>query len=131
MNIKTIDDNGTFDDVIAEASPEVKEIAHAARALLAEAMPGLTEVPWRHQKTVGYGVGPKKMSEHFCYLAPHTHHVNLGFMYGAELDDPEGLLEGNGKLLRHIKIRSLEELRRPAVKSLVEQASNHLPKLKR
>ena len=57
--------------------------------------------------------------------------MNLGFMYGAELDDPEGLLEGTGKLLRHIKIRSLEELRRAAVKSLVEQASKHLPKLKR
>ena len=131
MNIKAIDDKGTFDDVIAEASPQVKEIALAARALLAEAMPGLTEVPWGQQKTVGYGVGPKKMSEHFCYLAPQKRHVNLGFMYGAELDDPEGLLEGTGKLLRHIKIRSLEELRRPAVKSLVEQASKHLPKLKR
>ncbi len=131
MNIKTIDDNGTFDDVIAEASPEVKKIARAARALLAETMPGLTEVPWRQQKTIGYGVGPKKMSEHFCYLAPQKRHVNLGFMYGAELDDPEGLLEGTGKLLRHIKVRSLEELRSPAVKSLVEQASNHLPKLKR
>jgi hypothetical protein len=33
-------------------------------------MPGVTEVPWVAQKSAGYGVGPKKMSEHFCYIAP-------------------------------------------------------------
>jgi hypothetical protein len=56
--------------VISEASTEVQAIAYDARALLAEVMPDITEVPWSHQKTVGYGVGPRKMSEHFCYLAP-------------------------------------------------------------
>ena len=66
MDINTIDTNGKF------------------------VMPGITEVPWAQQKTVGYGVGPKKMSEHFCYIAPAKKHVNLGFMYGADLPDPEG-----------------------------------------
>lgn len=130
LNIKTVGGNGTFEDVVSEASPEVKEIAYATRTLLAEVKPGITEVPWGNQKIAGYGVGPKKMSEHFCYIAPKKDYVNLGFMYGADLPDPEGLLEGSGKLLRHVKIRSLEDLERPALRKLVDEASGYLPKLK-
>lgn len=129
-DINTIGGNGTFEDVIAATSPELQEIARAMRALIAGVMPGVTEVPWAKQKTAGYGVGPKKMSEHFCYIAPQKRYVNLGFFYGAELPDPEGLLEGNGQLLRHIKINSMAELAQPAVRTLVEAASVHLPKLK-
>ena len=130
LNIKTVAGNGTFAEVIASASPEVQALAHAARTLLADVMPGITEVPWARQKTAGYGVGPKKMSEHFCYLAPFKKHLNLGFFYGADLPDPENLLEGAGKDLRHIKIHSADQLQQPAVRQLIEHASRHLPKLK-
>ncbi|MEM7032425.1 MAG: DUF1801 domain-containing protein [Chloroflexota bacterium] len=130
LEIKTVGGNGTFEEVVAAASPKVQEIAYAARALLADVMPGITEVPWARQKIAGYGVGPKKMSEHFCYIAPFKSRVNLGFFYGADLDDPEGLLEGAGKALRHIKIATLDELHNPAIRALIEQASVHLPKLK-
>ena len=130
LNINTIGGNGTFDEVIAAAPAEIQTLAHAARALLADVMPGITEVPWARQKIAGYGIGPKKMSEHFCYLAPFKKHLNLGFFYGADLPDPEHLLEGAGKELRHIKIRSAEQLESPAVRTLVELASQHLPKLK-
>ena len=130
LKIKTVGGNGNFEEVIAAASPEVQALARQARALLADVMPGITEVPWARQKIAGYGVGPKKMSEHFCYLAPFKKHLNLGFFYGADLPDPQNLLEGAGKELRHIKIRSAEQLRQPAVRELVERASGHLPKLK-
>lgn len=129
-NIKTTGGNGTFEDVIASLSPEIQEISRAARALLADVMPGITEVPWARQKIAGYGVGPKKMSEHFCYIAPYKNYVNFGFFYGADLPDPRGLLEGSGTLLRHIKLRSKADVEKPAVRTLVEQASTHLPKLK-
>jgi hypothetical protein len=43
-------------------------------------------------------------------------------MYGTSLDDAERLLVGEGVRLRHIKIRSLEEARRPAVEDLVRNA---------
>jgi len=130
LNIKTVGGNGMFEDVVSDASPEIKEIAYVTRALLAEIKPGITEVPWGNQKIAGYGVGPKKMSEHFCYIAPQKNYVNLGFMYGADLPDPEGLLDGSGKLLRHFKIRSLEDLQRPALIKLIEEAGDYLPKLK-
>ena len=130
LKIKSITDKGTFDAVMSESNAELQAIAQALRALLADVMPDITEVPWARQKTIGYGVGPKKMSEHFCYLAPHKAYVNLGFMYGADLDDPDSLLEGNGQLMRHIKIRSVEEVDNPAIRKLIEAASTHLPKLK-
>ena len=128
--INTIDGGGTFDDVISSASPAIRAVAREARLLIADVMPGVTEVPWVRQKAAGYGVGPRKMSEHFCYVAPLAAHVNLGFFYGADLDDPEGLLEGTGKALRHIKLRTPEDLRRPAVRKILLQASRYLPKLR-
>ena len=40
----------------------------------------------------------------FGYVNQFTAHVNVGFFRGAEHDDPEGLLEGTGKLMRHVKL---------------------------
>ena len=119
----------TFDDVLAGANEDVQAIARAARALIADVMPDVTEVAWPKQQNAGYGVGPKKMSEQFCYLGLNKAHVNLGFYYGADLADPGGLLEGTGKSLRHVKLRTLEEVQAPEVRELVKRASLHLPKL--
>ena len=130
LNIKTVGGNGSFEEVIGGAPPNIQSLARAARAILADVMPGITEVPWARQKIAGYGVGPKKMSQHFCYIAPFKKHLNFGFMYGAHLPDPENLLEGSGADLRHIKIRSADDLESPGLRKLVEEASRFLPKLK-
>lgn len=119
----------TFDAMLADVSVELASTARALRSAIAAALPGVTEVPWPKQGTVGYGVGPKKMSEHFCYIGLHKGHVNLGFFYGADLKDPEGLLMGTGKALRHIKVRSVQEVDSKPLHALIRQASKHLPKL--
>jgi hypothetical protein len=62
------------------------------------------------------------MTEHFCYIGAFKNHVNLGFNYGADLPDPEHLLEGSGKKFRHVKIDSAEKVKLPAVRRLVEAA---------
>jgi hypothetical protein len=62
------------------------------------------------------------MSEHLCYIGAHRAHVNLGFYRGAELPDPEGLMEGTGKRLRHIKVRDPEQVGRPALRRYIESA---------
>jgi hypothetical protein len=43
-------------------------------------------------------------------LSPYTKWVSLGFIRGAALDDPDGLLEGTGASVRHIKIKTPEQL---------------------
>jgi len=41
----------------------------------------------------------------FAYVDAHAEHANIGFFFGAFLDDPTGLLEGAGKRMRHVKLR--------------------------
>ena len=119
-----------FDEILTQADPQVEAIARRARALVQEIMPEVVEVVWPTQKIASYGVGPKKMSEHFCYIAVFKQRINLGFYYGADLEDPSGLLDGTGKLLRHVKISSLGQLDDAALRRLVVTASTYLPKLK-
>lgn len=114
-----------WDEIMAGADPRVRDLAVRTRALIREEMPDVVEVPWPRQRTIGYGVGPRKMAEHYRYIAVHPNHVNLGFYYGAELSDPAGLLGGPGKLLRHMKVRTAEDLENAALRRLLEQASTH------
>jgi hypothetical protein len=114
-----------LEEMAAAFDPHVQDLAALTRALIFDVYPEVVEVPWPRQNVAGFGVGPKKMSEHFCYIALHKDHVNLGFNQGAELPDPEGLLEGPGKMLRHTKITEPEDLRDPALRSLLEAARAH------
>lgn len=41
----------------------------------------------------------------FAYVNVFKSHTNVGFFYGAYLDDPAGLLEGTGKNMRHVKLK--------------------------
>lgn len=119
-----------FEEILSQASPHSQALARKAKALIQGIMPDVVEVAWPKQKIIGYGVGPKKMSEHFCYIWVLKARINLGFYYGAELPDPEGLMEGTGELMRHVKVTNEEQLDDPALQQLVEAASTHLPKLK-
>jgi hypothetical protein len=49
-------------------------------------------------------------------------YVRYGFMYGGYLDDPHRLLEGTGKRMRHVKVRSLAAASDRALRGLVEAA---------
>ena len=77
--MKTVDTHGTFDEAISGTISQVEHIARQLRGLIIEIYPDVVEVPWPNQKIIGYGVGPKKMSDHFCYIAAQREYVNLGF----------------------------------------------------
>ncbi|MDB5096409.1 MAG: hypothetical protein JWM80_830 [Cyanobacteria bacterium RYN_339] len=114
-----------FDTILSTYDPQVQALARAAHALVYDVLPQTVQVDWVRQKNVGLGTGPKKQTEHFAWIQPHKAHVNLGFNYGVELPDPEGLLEGTGALFRHVKLRSLDDLQRPALRALLEAATKH------
>lgn len=128
--IHSVNDRDSFQKMIENVALEVRDIAEELRMLIFNLLPDVTEVVWEKQCIAGYGIGSKKMSEQFCYIAPFKKHVNFGFYYGADLDDPSKLLDGTGKSLRHIKIRSKGDIAKPEVKKLLKQASKHLPNLK-
>jgi hypothetical protein len=102
-------DRERFAELLGAVPPEVAVLVRAADELLRRTDPAVVRVVWPHQKTVGYGVGPKKMSEHYAYLAVHPKHVNLGCNYGAHLDDG-GLLEGTGQNMRKMTVRTVLDL---------------------
>lgn len=114
-----------FEEIVSGVSPHARKLAEEARSLVLSVYPAVVEVPWPKQRVIGYGVGPKKMSEHFSYISVSKEHINLGFMYGAELPDPERLLDGTGKLLRHVRITELEQLLNPALRELIQVATKH------
>ncbi|HYF14576.1 MAG TPA: DUF1801 domain-containing protein [Phycisphaerales bacterium] len=59
----------------------------------------------------------------FCYLHSTRNHGTLGFHKGASLKDPKALLEGAGKEMRHIKIKSMGDVDAAAFKALLKQAA--------
>ena len=58
----------------------------------------------------------------FGYVNAFKAHVNVGFFRGAEIADPESLLEGTGKLMRHVKLGPGRNVNAAALKRLIETA---------
>jgi hypothetical protein len=58
----------------------------------------------------------------FAYVNAFNAHVNVGFFRGAELSDPNGLLEGTGKFMRHVKLRPDREVDATALLTLINAA---------
>tara|TARA_R110002096_G_scaffold12946_5_gene46033 strand:- start:1329 stop:1718 length:390 start_codon:yes stop_codon:yes gene_type:complete len=114
--------HGTFDDILAVADGELGAMCTFLRKLIASLHKPFVEIAWPRQKIVSYGVGPKKLTEHYVYIAVLKARVNLGFYHGASLPDPDGLLEGTGKNLRHIKLHDLPACKAKAIKDLVRAA---------
>lgn len=110
---------GTFEELITGSPNELEQIACRLQAIILAMHPEAVEVVRLGDKAASYGVGPKKMSEAYCYIMPQKDRINLGFYRGATLPDPESLLEGTGKSLRHVKVRSLTDANRPALRALI------------
>ena len=113
---------GSFEELLELSEEALRPIVSQLRTIILAIDPDACEVVRLGDRAATYGLGPKKMSEGYVYVLPYRSWVNLGFYKGADLPDPDGLLEGTGKSLRHIKIRSLEETGNPALKKLIRLA---------
>jgi hypothetical protein len=58
----------------------------------------------------------------FGYVNVFKAHVNIGFFRGAEIADPDGMLEGNGKFMRHVKLRPGRDVEAEALSELIKTA---------
>jgi hypothetical protein len=58
----------------------------------------------------------------FGYVNAFKDHVNVGFFRGAEIADPESLLEGTGKFMRHVKLRPERDVDSTALTNLIKTA---------
>ncbi len=113
---------GTFEEVVQSCPPPMAVIAYKLRKIIAEVYPNVVEVPRPAEQHASYGIGPNKTSEIFGYICPMQAYVRLGFYYGGLLPDPNRLLIGTGKRLRHIKIASIAEAVQPSIRQLLAAA---------
>ena len=110
---------------LADYSKEIQKIAWKVRELIFDVTPDIAEMVYPQMKVIRYGVDGNRMAGLVYGLMPAKSWVSLGFMHGTSLPDPDGLLEGTGKNLRHIKFRTVEAVDNPAARKLVEAARDH------
>ena len=121
-----------FREAISASPEQIQQLAASVRDLIFEVLPETVEVVWPRQRSVGWGIGPKKFTEQFAYLMPVKGHVTLGFYHGGDLPDPDGLLPTSGDeqvsgtlSMRSLKLSRPEDVARPALRSLIEAAVRH------
>ncbi|HEX2094686.1 MAG TPA: DUF1801 domain-containing protein [Longimicrobiaceae bacterium] len=112
----------TPDEILAPFPADVQALARELRHLVRSTIPGAEERPHPGWRALGYR---DEQSGWFCGIFPFQHHVRIYFGQGAALRDPEGLLEGKGKQVRHVEIRPGEEIPRSGLEALLEEAVLH------
>jgi len=80
-------------------------------------------VPGTKETKNSWGIPTFEASASFCLYMVAKNHVTLGFHHGTSLKDPESLLEGTGKNIRHVKLNTVKDLEQKGLKNLVQAAA--------
>ena len=111
-------------ELLADRPEEIVEQAFAARTAILRAAPDSSELIYKtYAVSVAFSL-TGKLGQVFCHVAVYAGHVNLGFNRGAELADPDDVLEGTGKLIWHVRLNAPADLKTKAVVDLIEQAAD-------
>jgi len=96
---------------------ELRKVARALRNFVKGIVPGVkeTENAW--------GIPTFEAPNPFCFYMAGKNHVTFGFHFGTSLKDPELLLEGTGKNIRHVKLRTMADLEQKGLPGLVLAAA--------
>ena len=120
----TDEDALAFDRLLEESSPVVADAARALRVVVLEGFPGAVETFDPADGLLAIGNG-RSMRDFSFAIIPHTAHVNLQLADGVDLPDPDGKIEGTGKRVRHIKVRSVQDARSPWVRAAIAAQLDH------
>ena len=103
-----------MDEYIEEQKSPQKEVCEKLRELILAAAPGIREeVKW----------GVPNYGDSKYYIVALKDHVNLGFALKGLSEEEQRLLEGTGKTMKHVKIRSLKEIEEKRVAELLRLTS--------
>jgi uncharacterized protein DUF1801 len=109
-------------DLLKPYDSGIQELTLALRQLVLEEMAPCCEyIVEVYIVSILYGP-THRMKDGICYIGVIKDHVNLGFIRGSQLADPQRILEGTGKQMRHIKIRNISDLERPVIRSYLQEA---------
>lgn len=110
-----------FDDWLADQPAESHQLLTDIRSAIIASGHNFTEgIKWG---TPGYWL-PEISRRNIVYIAPHSNYVRLGFFNGATMPDPQNLLEGTGKKLRHIKVHNLSNITPQTLTNYVQASTN-------
>src|SRR6185503_249662 len=109
--------HGSFDEYLKAQTLRNQAIIRALRRFVKRVEPGLTEaVKWGNGCWID-DEGP------VAYVYSAKDYVQFGFFSGASLKDPKGLLEGQGRYVRHTKVRKPSDIDERAFAALLRQAA--------
>jgi len=101
----------------------VRELALALRAVVLDELAPCHENIYDAYNAVAIGYGTSdRLRDGIVHIAVYAKHVNLGFNEGVALPDPDGLLIGKGSQVRHLTVRSRDELERPEIRAFLRAA---------
>ena len=114
--MKTKQARSAVDLYFANLAEPQKEVMLLLRNLIISSIPDLGEglkwgLPWYWK------------NENICYLASYKNHVDIGFAKGIFLDDPDNLLVGKGKEMRHVKINTAADVSKQKIIRLLKAAA--------
>jgi hypothetical protein len=101
--------------VEAKVLPKYRVIVSMLRELMREMAPDVNEV-------MSYGIPAFKRKHVLAVISPTKKGITFAFSRGAEFEDRYGLLEGVGKVSKHVKIKSVEAVNKEALKYYIKQA---------
>jgi hypothetical protein len=109
--------------IIAKQSPEMAKVTRAVLAKLRLRFPGAVEMVYDKKRGMVVGFCPDdRASNVINSIGVYSNWINLYFFEGDSLPDPEGVLQGTGHTVRHIRLTGADDLDRPAIKALMAEA---------
>ena len=110
---------------LAQFDLSVGELALGLREIVLEEAPAAIEKLFRVYALVFWYSLTGRMADAFVQVVVYPKGVNLMFNRGAELNDPDGVLVGEGKIIRHIKVRRPEDLKNRHLRKFIRAALKH------
>jgi len=110
---------------LADFDLSVGELALALRDMVLEEVPTAVEKLFRVYALVFWYSLTGRMADAFVQVVVYPKGVNLMFNRGAELNDSDGVLVGEGKIIRHIKVRRPEDLKNRHLRKFIRAALKH------
>jgi quercetin dioxygenase-like cupin family protein len=107
-----------FDKHLDATAPAVADIARALRRTVLDGFPAAVELFDAADGLLAIGTG-RSMRDFVFAIIPHKSWVNLQLVDGVDLPNPDGRIEGTGKRIRHVKVRSVEDAGAPWVRAVV------------
>lgn len=106
----------TVDEFVkSKVLPEHQDVVAMIRGLMREVAPNAKEV-------ISYGIPAYRGKRVLAVISPTKKDITFAFSRGAEFEDRYGLLQGVGKVSKHVKIKSLDGVNRDALRYYVKQA---------